>query len=659
MNMKNALRYFLPCLCVVALRLPASGQNVDSLEHVVATNENDSVRIRACLKLTKILRYQDPERSKYYARKGITLEKRRPREKRRVSRCIFALGLVHLDQENVARSAHLGDSIVQLVDKGVAPPIALIQGYNLLGMTAQQQGKYERAMQQFVQTLNAAERLGRYYDAYISEINIATILTETEKYREAIQHNREALQLFKRLENIEPVTTKTVQGVTYSNLAYNFNQLEETDSARVYLRRARDTLQTLRARPYLSDVYFNMGESYLIDAQFDSALFYYRQSIGLDRSYNPEMGVSANQNGIGRAFLGLGQLDSAAYYLEGTRRVLEAEDEAGLLERMTNYKYLSLLYEQKEEPVRALFFYKKYKALDDSLLNENRLKQVDELQTRYQTERKERENALLKLEAVEQEQQLLQTRWIAGGVSTGLLAALGFLLFVFRSRRKLSRKNAVIASKNSQLATLIQDHHHRFKNQYQLLIGLMQLEAGKGLSRELFKSYRTRIKAMGDMEKLLARRDFERETTGDLELTPRLEAFRSLFLDINQTDTRLLSLIVHSESDYTLPLSVTGNLMLVIGELCANAVKHNETHHRLELQVYIWKVASARFCLEISDNGSGWGETNPFTSTSVGWQIVQVLIAELPNSEATHFDRGGAGVRIEFDKEKEKSARLS
>lgn len=645
------------CLAALPLRAQYDAQKVDSLERLIVEIEDDSLYVKMCVKLAQYLRHEDAEKAIYYARIGVNRARGQEAMARDECSLLFSLANIHTELGDFEAAEKFADTLLRFATE-VKDTISIIRGNNASGVLAQQRSRYEQALVYFLANRRLAEQAEMYYNAYLAEVNFATVLAETERYREAIAHVFASLELFKKRKKSNEYHNSLVSGVTFSNMAYNYNQLKEADSARVWLSKSIPLLRKVQAYNFLSDAYYNMAEAFKLEENFDSALVYYRKSIDLERRYNEYATFGADYNGIGKVFLLAGQLDSAEFYLTAARDTLKDNPDV-LVERTLNYRYLSELYEAKNDPVQALFYYKKFKTTDDSLLNTKRTEQVEELRTRYQTERRERENEFLRAEAKQKEKELTQSRIITGG-SLAMILGIGLFAFqVTRSRRRLSLKNAVIASKNQQLSNLIRDHHHRFKNQYQLLTGLMDMESAEGhISREVARSYQIRMKAMREMEDLLAQRDFTEETSGDLLLLPLIEQFRTLFFRVNEKEGQQLRFELEIPPAISFPLPIMGNLLLLVSELSANATKHNQGAEALDLYLELETNDEEHFVLTLRDNGSGWSD-NPKEKTSVGWQIIQVLIEELPEGQWRTYNEGGAVVEISFARGRKNAARIT
>ncbi|MEM6299835.1 MAG: sensor histidine kinase, partial [Bacteroidota bacterium] len=272
----------------------------------------------------------------------------------------------------------------------------------------------------------------------------------------------------------------------------------------------------------------------------------------------------------------------------------------------------------------------------------------------FNVEQTKREAAQLQLKNETQEKELVESRlrqtFAFGGL--GLVGLMGAFFFISQQRER--KQKELVAAKNEQLNTLIKDHHHRFKNQYQFLTGLMDIESAEGrLSREVAKSYQNRMKAMRDMEDLLSMRDFQDDPSSEVEVQPLFERYRNFFLSANRKPEQMLDFRYELPENFTLPLDEAGNILLIMSELATNSIKHNKQIHELILEVDVEHLGKKEYRFKMRDNGRGWPKT-PTGKLSLGTDIVEILVDNLESSQKKTYNDNGAVVDITFTLKKKK-----
>ena len=119
------------------------------------------------------------------------------------------------------------------------------------------------------------------------------------------------------------------------------------------------------------------------------------------------------------------------------------------------YLTFSETYEAKGNSDSALKYFKKFSELKDTLLNLESFKQVAELETKYQTEKKEAENELLKKDNEVKEAKNEKQKYGLFGLA-GIVATLGGLgAVLYKSRKKIHKAKKIIEEKNTEITDSI------------------------------------------------------------------------------------------------------------------------------------------------------------------------------------------------------------
>jgi two-component system, sensor histidine kinase PdtaS len=183
------------------------------------------------------------------------------------------------------------------------------------------------------------------------------------------------------------------------------------------------------------------------------------------------------------------------------------------------------------------------------------------------------------------------------------------------------------ARRAEALSTLIQEMHHRIKNNLQTVADLLSLEMSASPSPAARKSLRdsiTRIKSIAAVHELLS--------LEQLRLTDITELARQV-CDISLKQlvhpNRQVSAEIHGPAIY-LPSKQATALALVINELIANALEHafslNGRDRRLEIGL---AQDGAQVTVTIADNGRGLPpDFNATGRRGLGLQIVEALVTK-------------------------------
>jgi AraC-like DNA-binding protein len=218
------------------------------------------------------------------------------------------------------------------------------------------------------------------------------------------------------------------------------------------------------SRAHLSQVTSNIGECYK-DSNPELAFKYFNEALAiskndLTRNKSAEASISSI---IGRALVKRGRYQEAEQYLLAS---LKLSREMGL-KRNIRHTYSGLVSLKIEEgkAADALVYLKKYYEVHDSLMNVAKTRQIVELETKHQLEKKE-----LTIQLLERDKRIQQI-WTSILIAALMLIALGsvgiYNLLLFREKKnreilnlqidKLTAQNKEVAKKFNSTLTVMDE----------------------------------------------------------------------------------------------------------------------------------------------------------------------------------------------------------
>lgn len=356
----------------------------------------------------------------------------------------------------------------------------------------------------------ALQELKRYSEAMDFLKKAASISNSIgNKENEAII-NQQVAALYKNLQDLNRALEYALKAVNINlsnnitlNLANNYNfigllhkDLKNFDLAEEYFLKSLKIWQQNKNEEGLSNIYNNLGIVYDEKNDAQKALEYYSKSLEISRKINDLRGVAVALNNIGFLSIRINQIDAGIdSYLKSVKISHDLNDVEGYLNTYNNiaiaylkknnvvksqeyvnqvlkefdkikdpliiqetYKILSEINSKKGD-YRKAFEYKSIElAYNDSLYNQQQTRNIIEMQTRFETEAKEREIQILKkdneIKELEFERQtffqriliiisLLFLIILAGGAMS--------LRYIRKSNKLLEQKNIEFENANIKL----------------------------------------------------------------------------------------------------------------------------------------------------------------------------------------------------------------
>lgn len=427
-------------------------------------------------------------------------------------------------------------------------------------------------------------------------------------------------------ENAE-LTHKVTEA--YNSLGQMYFELQDYDKAVKYLKLALTTSYYIVGSEYLflGKTYVALGNDSLAEVYFDSALtaskkhvYYDLQASVLNSLGNLNVHSYKNYNeGIknylaalkiekefgergasGETYLNLAEVyllkknpDSALIYATNAIRLAEENDEKE--NRMIGYLRLSETLKLQGNFDQALDYYEKYHLLADSLLNEKKLKNITEIQVKYEAAKKDLkiQKNREKLRVMETEKRELIGEMILGVVLLVLIFGALFAHLRVRATKSEQRlqqqfSQDVITSQEQERKRISRDLHDSIgqnlllilrdeavnkKEALNTLVG-ETLEDVRSISRDLHPVQLERLGITKAVEQMVDKCD----QSGDIVFSDEIDNIDGLFEPNDEI-----------------------NLYRIIQECLNNVMKHSRAKAaRLDI-----KVSGSHLKIMVTDNGRG------------------------------------------------------
>jgi two-component sensor histidine kinase len=325
--------------------------------------------------------------------------------------------------------------------------------------------------------------------------------------------------------------------------------------------------------------------------------------------------------------------------------------------------YANTLFALKEYSASFLNL-KKYSDLNSDFLNKEKNSRLNLLQIQFDIDEKEAELNKFKLLKIQKDKQLILVNKLNYYLFLAILlvGSIFIIIFVFyilnrRKNRLLVKKNRIINDKVLELQesnlkvnnllvvkeSLIREIHHRVKNNLQLIMSLLNIQAQDAqtiTTKDFLDKARSRIAAMS----LIHQNLYQIENITFINFQEFLE---NLTQNIKETfGNELIEFeIITNDNNFDLDTSIP--LSLIINELITNTFKHAFNNNiKGRINIKITKLDFNIYLLEIGDNGKGY--TNKKKNTkSIGLELVLLLVKQL-RGKIEKTDKDGTNYRIEF-----------
>jgi signal transduction histidine kinase len=352
------------------------------------------------------------------------------------------LGRFHQVTRNLDSAQYLFEKCLQIANT-LKDTMFIAGAYNNLGLNADNKGDLKKAYEYYMLALKSFESINDRQHAAIVLNNLGLIVHGLGESEKAIDFVSRAIIINQELDRHFHLS------MNYGNLGIYYSKLSQDEQAKEAYEKSlqiaiEHNLTLDQARAYL-----NIGYIYANDKNFIRAEENFTKSLELCQKHNIVYGVILSNSALGSLYQD--KMDYAKAELFFMKALILAEESAHTVVMKNLYQQLSKVYESKGAYKLALEYSDKYINLSDSLsILDNKIAILD-LQTKYETERKDLENRNLKAEN-EIKNQIIKNQRLTNIVVIFILFTLVvFTLMILKSRRKLNAANLKLNELNNQV----------------------------------------------------------------------------------------------------------------------------------------------------------------------------------------------------------------
>ena len=325
------------------------------------------------------------------------------------------------------------------------------QSANNLGIAYLQLAKYDLSLENLLYSLNLAEEIKDTNRMSNSINNIGAMYGYKGELEKAFEYFSKSAELDLAYGNLEGAAS------SYTNIAaYYFSESTGFEKGDIYYNKALKIAKKSGSENLIATLYSARAMGLRQQKQYKDALKYYQLAISIRKDQNDLGSLVSLYINMSSLYLKVNKRNDAKKYGELALElalVLKSPDDI-----MRAYDGLSDIYEKSGNMGKALETYKVSMEWKDSIYNIQSTEAIAEMTAKYNFEKKEKENEILKqekaisdLEFKNQQKELESSRIIMfSAVGGGILFLL--LAFTLYNRNKIKQKaNDELLNANNNL----------------------------------------------------------------------------------------------------------------------------------------------------------------------------------------------------------------
>jgi len=324
--------------------------NVDSILNYIKTIDADSLKYKALVSLSEYYSDESPEKSISY------LEEAK---------------LIALALKNNAFIANVT---------------------NDLGNNNYYIGNFEKSIKNYLESMAANEILKNTRGVANMMNNIASVFVEQGSYKKSLEYNFNALKI--REENLANGTgTKDEVGMSLGNIGRAYYYMNDYDKAMMYYNKSLKISEETGNKKRTALMYNNIGSVYAEKGIYDKALDYFNKTFSIQYELGNKQMQALSLNNIAEVYY---KKNEYKYAIDFYNKALVIAKELGAKDDIkTSYDGLHSCYSDLKDYENAHRYLLLYREIKDSIFNEENSAQLNEMLTKFESDKKQKEIELL------------------------------------------------------------------------------------------------------------------------------------------------------------------------------------------------------------------------------------------------------------------------
>jgi serine phosphatase RsbU (regulator of sigma subunit)/Tfp pilus assembly protein PilF len=499
--MKNPLHKFLKSILLlfalsffVCLKaIPQNQHLIDSLKNVVAIAKNDTNKVKLLIEIGELYRNSIPDTALYYYQKALDISENIG-AKEFIAQNLIILG-ANLQIKGSSDKAIKYLERALKISEEIGDKEKISTSYLNIGIINHDQGSYDKAIEYYLKSLETAKEINFKKGLSRSYLNLGRAYFDQGSYEESIESYLNSIKI------LEELGDKRNMSACYTNIGLVHYEQGSYDKAIEYIQKALAINEELGYKRAASICYLNIGMISHKQGFYDKAIEGYNKALKLFEELGDKRGTSESNHNLGEIYLDQGSFDKAAeYYLKALKIYEELGDKKGMAligvniaklnisladsvavtesqrlkylnqavmygnKSIVNAKEMKLLPTTKEAANILMTAYNKLgnykKAIEfagilitaqDSMFREDKTRAIQEMSTRYETEKKQQQIELQESQLIAKDARIKQQKIFRNALIGGLGAIVLIVIVIAYAYRQKQKDNKKITEQNERI----------------------------------------------------------------------------------------------------------------------------------------------------------------------------------------------------------------
>lgn len=593
-------------VCLLYIHALANAQVADSLEKILPAAKGED-RLKILSDLTWEYLFTDVKKAVVYAEEAYTITTNED-DSAHIAMACNDLAAVRYAQSNLSDALALNKRALR-IRTSLGDKKGVGGSYNKITHVFIDRVQLDSAIFYALNALRIFEELADSNSIALSLNTLGNLYLKERDFEQSIKFSLQGHAICERLGNKYGLMGSA------GNISAAYQELNKLDEAIVWNKKALDLATELDHKAEQAAATNNLGFIHRMKGDLNLALEYYLKADSIAAANSDSHGMAHCKTNAGGLLNDLGKPNEAIKLFNKSLEISTREKLGRIT--MLNYDGLSEANEKLGNFQLALSYIRMKESLKDSLYNEEKSMQMGELQTKYNTEKKEKENQQLRHEneVSKLSSQRNRIMFLSSVLVSLLLVVSGIFYYRAYKRRQENRMSAELLQEKERGIKAVFDatEEERKRIAKDLHDGIgQQLSAIKlgfeGVMKNVREVAPTEAGRIGQLGKIVDDTATEVRTISH-QMMPKALQERGLMPAIDEMLKKTLSpTSIHYSFEHFQVENMRYNERVEVGiyriaqELINNIIKHSGAS---EVMVQLFRNKN-HLILVVEDNGTGF-----------------------------------------------------
>ncbi len=317
--------------------------------------------------------------------------------------------------------------------------LGIIRSLNCLGNYYFSRSINDKSIGYYIQAMKLAEKYHDLRNIVIGKSNIANVFAHNNNHNKAIELLTEADNIMLSQKD----TLSQNRAAILNNLAFSYSETKQQTKAINMYQKVLDICIANKIGFGMALTYDNLGKEYFKLKQYEKALYFFKKAEIEIIKNKVDFVRSKNLKSIGTCYIFLGDKVQGLKYLKDAEKISTQNQDNESLEEI--YYELQKVYQTLGNYRGAYLALTNYVSLKDSLFNSEKNKTIQELNTKYETEKKETQIKYLSQQQQISKLESTRKTTLIYSILGGILALSAIAYFSF-TRFRAKKENELLSN---------------------------------------------------------------------------------------------------------------------------------------------------------------------------------------------------------------------